>query len=76
MQILRRKAVCQKLGGIDEVTLWRLTRDDPSFPISIKINKRIVGWIECEVNQWLEARAASRSTLSVCAQKNGVLNNE
>jgi len=61
MQILRRKAVCDKLGGIDNVTLWRLTRDDPTFPAAVQINKRIVGWIEGELNQWLEHRAASRS---------------
>lgn len=60
MQILRRKAVCHKLGGIDEVTLWRLTRDDPAFPSSIKINKRVVGWLEHEINQWIEHRAATR----------------
>lgn len=61
MQILRRKAVCQKLGGIDEVTLWRLTRDDLTFPSAIKINKRVVGWLEHEINRWIECRAASRA---------------
>lgn len=76
MQILRRKSVCQKLGGIDEVTLWRLTRDDPSFPISIKINRRIVGWIEDEINQWIEARAASRQLINASIKNNGVLKNE
>ena len=71
MQILRRKAVCQKLGGIDEVTLWRLTRDDPAFPSSIKINKRVVGWLEHETNQWLELRAASRVARSEAATAGG-----
>jgi prophage regulatory protein len=61
MQILRRKAVCDKLGGIDNVTLWRINRDDPTFPAAVQINKRIVGWIEEELNQWLEHRAASRA---------------
>ena len=53
MQLLRRKAVCERLGGINDVTLWRITRDDPSFPAAVRINKRIVGWIEDELNQWL-----------------------
>lgn len=67
MQILRRKAVCEKLGGIDEVTLWRLTRDDRTFPAAIKINKRVVGWLEHEVNAWIELRAASRTAKSTDA---------
>lgn len=65
MQVLRRKAVCEKLGGIDEVTLWRITRKDPSFPAAVHINKKIVGWFEHELNQWLEQRASARSTTPV-----------
>ena len=49
MKILRRKAVCEKLGGINDVTLWRITRDDPTFPVCIQINKRVVGWLEHEI---------------------------
>lgn len=61
MQLLRRKAVCERLGGINDVTLWRITRDDPSFPAAVRINKRIVGWIEDELNQWLEDKASQRT---------------
>lgn len=64
MQIIRRAALCKKLGGIGTVSLWRLTRDDPSFPIGIKINKRIVGWLEHEIDHWIESRAASRAAKS------------
>ena len=53
MKILRRKAVCEKLGGINDVTLWRITRDDPTFPVCIQINKRVVGWLEHEIDTWL-----------------------
>lgn len=60
MQILRRKDVCQKLGHINDVTLWRITRDDPSFPASVQINKRIVGWFEHEIDAWLEQKGAAR----------------
>lgn len=60
MQVLRRKAVCDRLGGIDDVTLWRLTRNDPTFPPAIQINRRIVGWLEHELDAWLEQRAAAR----------------
>ena len=62
MRILRRKAVCEKLGGINGVTLWRITRDDRSFPPALHINKRIVGWLEHEIDAWLEQRAGRRVT--------------
>lgn len=61
MRILRRPAVCEKLGGINETTLWRISRDDPSFPSAIQINKRIPGWFEHEIDAWLEQKAAGRT---------------
>ena len=64
MKILRKKAVCEKLGEINEVTLWRISRADPTFPVSIQINKRIVGWLEHEIDAWLEQRAAAARTAS------------
>lgn len=68
MKILRKKAVCEKLGDINEVTLWRISRGDPTFPVSIQLNKRVVGWLEHEIDEWLEqkaaaARAASNNTV-------------
>ena len=59
MKILRKKAVCEKLGGISEVTLWRTCRADPTFPVSIQLNKRVVGWLEHEIDAWLEQKAAA-----------------
>ncbi len=61
MQLLRRKTVCDRLGGINDVTLWRITRDDPTFPAAVRINKRIVGWIESELEQWLQSKASQRA---------------
>ena len=60
MKILRRKQICEKLGGINNVTLWRMVRDDSTFPRSILINKRVVGWLESEIDTWLEHKAAAR----------------
>ena len=64
MRILRRKAVCEKLGGINDVTLWRITRDDPTFPASIQINKRVIGWLEHEIDAWLGQKAAAARVAS------------
>ena len=68
MKILRKKAVCEKLGDINETTLWRISRGDPSFPVSIQLNKRVVGWLEHELDAWLKQRAAaSRAASSTSA---------
>ena len=64
MKILRRKAVCEKLGGINDVTLWRITRDDPTFLVCIQINKRVVGWLEHEIDTWLGQKATAARTAS------------
>ena len=31
-----------------------------TFPLPIKLGNRAVGWLESEINAWVEARAASR----------------
>lgn len=64
MKILRKKAVCEKLGDINEVTLWRISRGDPTFPVSIQLNKRVVGWLEHEIDAWLEQKAAAARAAS------------
>lgn len=64
MKILRKKAVCEKLGDINEVTLWRISRADRTFPVSIQINKRIVGWLEHEIDAWLEQKATAARAAS------------
>ncbi|KWZ71659.1 AlpA family phage regulatory protein (plasmid) [Pseudomonas aeruginosa] len=64
MKILRKKAVCEKLGDINETTLWRISRGDPTFPVSIQLNKRVVGWLEHEIDAWLEQKAAAARSAS------------
>ena len=64
MQIIRRKAVCKKLGGINPSTLWRLERNDPSFPPSVQLSGGIVGWFEHDLDHWLESKAAKRPPIA------------
>ena len=54
MKILRRKAVCEKLGGINDVTLWRITRDDSSCS-----SIRMVSWVQA-IQQLLKSAAWNR----------------
>ncbi|MFO6133688.1 helix-turn-helix transcriptional regulator [Pseudomonas aeruginosa] len=43
-------------------TAWYITRDDPTFPVCIQINKRVVGWLEHEIDTWLGQKAAAART--------------
>ena len=57
-KVLRKKDIREKLG-LSDVTIWRMERDG-DFPQRIKIGPNSVGWIESEVDQWIEQRAAER----------------
>ncbi|QNM97116.1 helix-turn-helix transcriptional regulator [Chitinimonas koreensis] len=58
MKVLRISEVCTRLGDISRVTLWRLVRDDPSFPKAIRLGRRIPAWFEHDIDAWLSGRAA------------------
>jgi prophage regulatory protein len=64
--ILRRKQV-QARTGLPSSTLYdklnpKSPRYDPSFPTQIRLSASTVGWIESEVEAWIESRIrASRS---------------
>jgi predicted DNA-binding transcriptional regulator AlpA len=47
---LRAKGVCGSRAG-----LFRIRRDDPTFPLPVEIGGG-VGWIEDEIDNWLAAR--------------------
>ncbi|MEO8643908.1 AlpA family phage regulatory protein [Pseudomonas sp.] len=56
MQIIRRKAVCKKLGGINPSTLWRLERNAPLFPAFVQLSGGVAGWFEHDLDLWLESK--------------------
>jgi prophage regulatory protein len=59
LSILRRRAVCAKTG-LAVSSLYDLVARN-KFPKPIALSVRRVGWLEQEVNDWIEARiAASR----------------
>lgn len=60
MRVLRAKEVQDRLGGCSRMQLYRLEKS-AQFPIRIHIGRNSVGWLEHEVDAWLEARAAERS---------------
>jgi predicted DNA-binding transcriptional regulator AlpA len=53
-----------RLGNVSRTTVWRERRNDPTFPKPIAITRGIQGWLEPDIEQWLErkrAEAASRT---------------
>ena len=68
--ILRLKEV-QVRTGLGRSAIYYLQNErhwlfDARFPHSIKLGAHAVGWVECEVEAWLEYRiAASRGSFKV-----------
>ena len=55
-KILRRLAVCEKVG-LSPVTVWRKAKDlDDDFPVAVSLSPNATGWFEDELDAWLESR--------------------
>jgi prophage regulatory protein len=62
--ILRRKQV-ETRTGLSRSTIYdklsaRSPRFDPSFPRSIPLGAHAVGWVESEIQDWIERRIHER----------------
>ncbi len=57
LTILRRKQV-EARTGLARSTIYDRLRNDPAFPKPVSIGARAVGWIESEVQQWLDSQVA------------------
>lgn len=61
--VLRAAAVCRRTG-LSRATLYRYVKAG-SFPRPIPLGPRAVGWIEAEVEKWIECMMRKRKRLSV-----------
>ena len=57
-KILRRKQIQDKTG-LSRSTLYQYIKEE-KFPRQIHLGKRIVGWVEAEIDSWLSDRMADR----------------
>ncbi|HAU1152519.1 TPA: helix-turn-helix transcriptional regulator [Legionella pneumophila] len=55
--VLRLETV-KKRTGISRSNIYKLMSED-LFPKSISLGARAVGWIESEINEWIEQRIES-----------------
>ena len=60
--ILRLPAVEAKTG-LPASSIYELMQNH-SFPEPVGLSKRRVGWVEQEINQWIEARIAARNAMT------------
>lgn len=58
-KILRLSQVREKVGNVSHVTIWRWEKDG-HFPKRIRLGGNSSGWLESEVDKWIEDRAAER----------------
>ncbi len=52
MNLLTVEAVASALK-VNKVTVWRLSRSDPTFPKPIKLSDRITRWLESDLEDWV-----------------------
>ncbi len=64
-RILRLPALMDKVG-LGRSSIYAMMAEG-TFPTPIKLGERAVGWIEEEVDAWLEARIAERKEPDVAA---------
>lgn len=64
LRILRMKEVQVRVGfgrsTIYELVNPRSRRFDPEFPTPIRLGQASVGWLESEINRWIQSRVVAR----------------
>lgn len=57
-KIIRKPALFSKIG-LSDATIWRMEKKG-DFPKRLRLGGNSCGWLETEVNQWIEGRLADR----------------
>ena len=61
MRVLRRRATEAKCG-LSKTALYSKIQQG-KFPKPVKLSPKSVGWLESELDQWIEARICERDSL-------------
>lgn len=62
LRILRMKQLIDRTS-LSRATLYVLMASDPTFPKKIQLTARSIGFLESEVDEWINARAQLRGAL-------------
>jgi prophage regulatory protein len=57
-KIIRKRELLGMLG-LSDPTIWRMEKAG-TFPKRLQLGGNSVGWIESEINNWIERKAAAR----------------
>jgi prophage regulatory protein len=60
MRLLSYEDVKAKGVNYTRQSLWRLEREQ-KFPKRVPIGEARIGWLESEIDAWIESRVAARS---------------
>lgn len=58
MKVLRIKEVCSRVA-LSRTLVYEMMAQR-RFPSAIRIGKRASGWLESEINEWIDEQAAKR----------------
>ena len=63
-KLLGRKRIIRKpellnIIGLSDPTIWRMEKNG-DFPKRLRLGGNSCGWLEAEVNEWIEERLADR----------------
>jgi len=67
MNILSPSEVVKRTG-LSRVTLWRLEKSG-KFPKRVNMTDSRVGWIETEIDEWIEARPRGICNREIAKEK-------
>lgn len=57
--VLRVRQTAERCG-CSVATIWRKAKNDPQFPKPVRVSERVTGWLEHEINAYLNGRADAR----------------
>jgi len=63
-RIIRKPKVLEMIG-VSDVTIWRW-EGKGEFPRRLQLGSNSCGWLESEILEWIENRAAKRGGHDVC----------
>ncbi|MEM6464730.1 MAG: AlpA family phage regulatory protein [Pseudomonadota bacterium] len=58
MNILSTKATCERVS-VSRTQLWKMVKDK-RFPQPVPIDGNRIGYVDAEVDKWIESRIAAR----------------
>ncbi|MEM8551094.1 MAG: AlpA family phage regulatory protein [Pseudomonadota bacterium] len=58
-KVLTPETTADRLG-IGRTSLYRLRLNDPTFPKAVRLTERRIGFVEAEIDLWLDTRLAER----------------